>query len=300
MFESYYLLKGKEASAKLRAKTVMEHTAKMGEYYYNVGVQDFSAGLDFIKQIKNTSNVYFLSSNIYDENTNNLLFNDHKILERDNLKIGIFGVARELQTDLKGVRVENYTDVAAEKIQELRSQVDLLVMLINATKKDYDPYMKSFAGVDYIFSSLEASQTRPEIEQPLGKPYQYQLGIQGKNIGRCDIYIVDKTKPIRDVSTQMAMINYFSHRLNKLQEKDPKRKIEDIYKNSPNVLSTVERLRTGIESAKSTLSKTVNRSSFKLIALDSSVPSEKAILQSVNEVLETCTTLDKKSAKNTP
>jgi len=300
MFESYYLLKGKEASAKLRAKTVMEHTSKMGEYYYNVGVQDFSAGLDFIKQIKSTSNIYFLSSNIYDENTNSLLFNDHKILERDNIKIGIFGVARELQTDLKGVRLENYIDAATEKIQELRPQVDLLVMLINATKKDYDPYMKSFDGVDYIFSSLETSQTRPEIEQPLGKPYQYQLGIQGKNIGRCDIYIADKTKPIRDVSTQMAMINYFSQRLNKLQEKDPKRKIEDIYKNSPNVLSTVERLRTGIESAKATLSKTVNRSSFKLVALDSSVPSEKAILQSVNEVLETCTELDKNSAKNTP
>ena len=300
MFESYYLLKGKEASAKLRAKTVMEHTSKMGEYYYNVGVQDFSAGLDFIKQIKSTTNVYFLSSNIYDASTNSLLFNDHKILERDNIKIGIFGVARELQTDMKGVRVENYVDVATEKIQELRSQVDLLVMLINATKKDYDPYMKSFAGVDYIFSSLETSQTRPEIEQPLGKPYQYQLGIQGKNIGRCDIHIVDKSKPIRDVSTQMAMLNYFSQRLNKLQEKDPKRKIEDVYKNSPNVLSTVERLRTGIESARTTLSKTVNRSAFKLVALDSSVPSEKAILQSVNEVLDTCTELDNNSAKNTP
>ena len=98
----------------------------------------------------------------------------------------------------------------------------------------------------------------------------------------------------------MAMLNYFSQSLNKLQEKDPKRKIEDIYKNSPNVLSTVERLRAGIKSAKSTLSKTVNRSAFKLIALDSSFPSEKAILRSVNEVLETCTALDKNSAKNTP
>ena len=58
MFESYYFAKGKEASAKLRAKTVIEHTSKMGDYYYNVGVQDFTAGLSFIKEIENQSNVY--------------------------------------------------------------------------------------------------------------------------------------------------------------------------------------------------------------------------------------------------
>ena len=52
MFESYYFAKGKEASAKLRAKTVIEHTSKMGDYYYNVGVQDFTAGLSFIKEIE--------------------------------------------------------------------------------------------------------------------------------------------------------------------------------------------------------------------------------------------------------
>ena len=94
MFESYYFAKGKEASAKLRAKTVIEHTSKMGDYYYNVGVQDFTAGLSFIKEIENQSNVYFLSANLYDNKSDTLLFNDHIILERDNLKIGMFGVTR--------------------------------------------------------------------------------------------------------------------------------------------------------------------------------------------------------------
>jgi len=96
MFESYYLEKGKEASAMLRAQTVMKYTSEMGDYYYNVGVQDLTAGLDFIQDIEKDHSVYFLSSNLYDVDNNELLFKDHVILDRNGLKVGIFGVTREI------------------------------------------------------------------------------------------------------------------------------------------------------------------------------------------------------------
>ena len=83
------------------------------------------------------------------------------------------------------------------------------------------------------------------------------------------------------------------------KEKDPKKKIEDIYKNSPNVLATVERLRKGIESANSVLNNTKNRSSFTFIPLSRSVASEKNILKEVDKVLDTCKKLDEKGLKLT-
>ena len=104
---------------------------------------------------------------------------------------------------------------------------------------------------------------------------------------------------MRDVSSQMMMAEIFSQRLSKLQEKDPKKKIEDIYKNSPNVLATVERLRKGVESANSVLKNTPNRSSFTFVPLSGSVPSEKSILKEVDKVLETCKKLDDKGSKIT-
>ena len=97
----------------------------------------------------------------------------------------------------------------------------------------------------------------------------------------------------------MMMADIFSQRLSKLQEKDPKKKIEDIYKNSPNVLATVERLRKGIESANSVLNNTKNRSSFTFIPLSRSVASEKNILKEVDKVLDTCKKLDEKGLKLT-
>ena len=299
MFENYYLQKGKEASAMLRAQTVMKYTSKMGDYYYNVGVQDLTAGLDFIQDIEKDNSVFFLSSNLLSSETSELLFNDHVILERNGLKVGIFGVTREIQLDMVGVKASDYVETAKRKIVELRPQVDILVMLLNATQRHYQPQLNNFSNVDYIFTSLEDAKTRPEIEQPIGKPFEYRLGIQGKNIGRCDISIADKNKPVRDVSSQMMMAEVFSQRLSKLQVKDPKKKIEDIYKNSPNVLATVERLRKGIESANSVLKNTPNRSSFTFVPLSGSVPSEKSILKEVDKVLETCKELDDKGSKIT-
>ncbi len=295
MFESYYFAKGKEASAKLRAKTVIEHTSKMGDYYYNVGVQDFTAGLSFIKEIENQSNVYFLSANLYDNKSDTLLFNDHIIIERDNLKIGMFGVTRELQIELTGVKVDDYIVTAKKKINELRSQVDILVMLVNATQTHFGPFVKELNGVDYIFSSLDASRTRPEIQQVSGKPLEYKMGVQGKYIGRCDIEIIEKGKPIVDVSNQKMMLDVFSQRLKKLQERDPKRKIEDIYKNSPNVLASIERFRAGIASANATLSNVTNSSSFTLFPLSGLVESEKKTLKAVDQILDKCKKLDEKS-----
>ena len=59
LFENYYLLKEKLPSAKLRAKTVLESTAKMGDYIYNVGQYDFAAGYNFIKQLENSNDNIF-------------------------------------------------------------------------------------------------------------------------------------------------------------------------------------------------------------------------------------------------
>jgi hypothetical protein len=121
------------------------------------------------------------------------------------------------------------------------------------------------------------------------------MGVQGKYIGRCDISIAEKNKPIVDVSNQKMMLSVFSERLKKLQQRDPKRKIEDIYKNSPNVLASIQRFRSGIESANATLSKVVNTSHFTLFPLSSAVESEKKILKAVDEVLDKCRSLDDKS-----
>ncbi|SVC60906.1 uncharacterized protein METZ01_LOCUS313760, partial [marine metagenome] len=75
LFENYYLVKGKEPSSKLKAKTVLESTVKMGNYIYNVGQSDFAAGIEFLREMEETAGTHFISSNLVNAGTNELTFN---------------------------------------------------------------------------------------------------------------------------------------------------------------------------------------------------------------------------------
>ena len=153
LFENYYLINGKVASSKLKAKTILESTAKMGDYIYNIGYQDLAAGFEFIKEMEASYGTQYVSSNILKAGTDELAFNPHRIIKRGELNIGIFGLTTKLPSSVNAITVKDYIQTAKEKIAELRPQVDVLVMLLNATRIQNIDATNDFAGVDYIFSS---------------------------------------------------------------------------------------------------------------------------------------------------
>ena len=301
LFENYYLLKEKLPSAKLRAKTVLESTAKMGDYFYNVGQYDFAAGYNFIKQLENSNDIKFLSSNLYIKDTNELAFIDHHIIERNDVRIGIFGVITDIPQMVKeDVDIKDAITIAKNKINELKPQVDILVVLLNASKS-HAAYkaISDLDGVDYIFSSRETSRTRPERTQEEWKPLQYCMGIQGKYIGRLDISLSDKSKPITDVTSRVMTVNLFEERLNSLQKKAPGKPLEEIYKNNRSVLNMVEKFKSGVSESKTGMQGASNKSYYSLIPLSGNVKSEKKTLDIVDQVLKTCEELDKQNSVKT-
>tara|TARA_Y100000590_G_scaffold120426_1_gene137903 strand:+ start:4378 stop:5262 length:885 start_codon:yes stop_codon:yes gene_type:complete len=294
------LVKGKEASSILRAKTVLESTAKMGDYFYNVGESDFAAGFQFLKEMESSAGTFFLSSNLVMTESGQLAFNDHVILERNGLKIGVFGITSSISDGIKEVVVKDFITVAKEKINKLRPQVDVLVMLLNSTREESDKAIKDFAGIDYIFSSREASRTRPDRIQKADEPKRYCFGIQGKYIGLFDVKIAEKNKPIHDVTSAMMTVKIFEDRLNNLQKKNPNKPLEEVYRNNPNVLNMVQRFKTGVTQSKKELKDATNTSFYSLIALNGTVPSEKSLLKLVDQTLDRCSELDKEGARTLP
>jgi len=296
LFELNILANGKEASSKLRAKTVFESTAKMGNYIYNVGHNDFAAGLDFLKQLEISANNKFISSNIVNVGTDDLTFKSHTIIERNGIKVGVFGILSSLPASAKELELKDALTVINSKVEELRPQVDVLVMLINANKLQLDKLVSQTKNVDYIFSSRETSRTRPERKQADGSPMLYGTGIQGKYLGRVDLKLIDKNKPINDITGSMMTVDLFNERLNNLQKKNPDKPLEDVYKNNSNVLNMIQKFRNGLKESESSIDKYTNTSFYSLIALNGNVSSEKKLLSLVDQTLKTCESLDKQSA----
>ena len=296
LFELNILVNGKEASSKLRAKTVFESTAKMGNYIYNVGHNDFAAGLDFLKQLEISANNNFISSNIVKVGTDDLAFKSHTIIERNGIKVGVFGILSSLPASMKELELKDALSVINSKVEELRPQVDVLVMLINANKLQLDKLVSQTKNVDYIFSSRETSRTRPERKQADGNPMLYGTGIQGKYLGRVDLKLIDKNKPINDITGSMMTVDLFNERLNNLQKRNPDKPLEDVYKNNSNVLNMIQKFRNGLKESESSIDDYTNTSFYSLIALNGNVSSEKKLLSLVDQTLKTCESLDKQSA----
>ena len=296
LFELNILVNGKEASSKLRAKTVFESTAKMGNYIYNVGHNDFAAGLDFLKQLEISANNNFISSNIVNVGTDDLAFKSHTIIERNGIKVGVFGILSSLPASMKELELKDALSVINSKVEELRPQVDVLVMLINANKIQLDKLVSQTKNVDYVFSSRETSRTRPERKQTDGNPMLYGTGIEGKYLGRVDLKLVDKNEPINDITGSMMTVELFNERLNNLQKRNPDKPLEDVYKNNSNVLNMIQKFRNGLKESKGSIDEYTNTSFYSLVALNGNISSEKKLLSLVDQTLKTCESLDKQSA----
>lgn len=300
LFDNQYLVPAKAASSKLKAKTILSSTQDMGDYIYNVGNHDLAAGFEFLKEMDSTYDISFISSNIVLSGTNDLAFEDHRIIEQNNLKIGIFGLMRAIPPFVTEVEVLDISAIAQKKIKELRPQVDILVLLLNAEKDIYNKIQSNFQGIDYIFSSRETTRTRPESKQNINGPLKYNFGIQGKYIGRFDISLKDTGQPIKDITVPMVTIKSFEDRLNNLQKQDPSKPLEELYKNNVSALNLIGKLKQGIAESKKQTKDIANFSYFNLIYLSSKIPSEKKLLNLVNQTLKTCDELDKQGKKTSP
>ena len=71
------------------------------------------------------------------------------------MTIGIFGVITDIPQMVKEeVDIKDAITIAKNKINELRPQVDILVMLLNASKPQAAyKAISDFDAVDYVFSS---------------------------------------------------------------------------------------------------------------------------------------------------
>lgn len=280
----------------LQAKGLLQGYEKIGCDALNVGGFDLAAGKDFLMSLSEGSSIPFISANLTDTN-DNLLFPDFTIVENNGFKIGVTGVSDLIPDHIKDVKKRPYIEAANNVIAEMKSQVDFIVLLANVHRKNNEELSQNFPDADYIFVSRNTQRSRPETKQPEGGPYMYSSGNQGKYLTIVEIALNDPSQPIMDISAAKGKISSISRRLNKLQEKDPTKTIEDIYADKPNVLKLVGDYRKQLLKYESIMADAINTTKFHSVALSKTVGEDSEILAFVDETLATCSALRKKPIK---
>jgi len=267
----------------------------------NIGSYELLSGLEFLKSVDEKCSIPFLSANLKDAATGELLFDPYIIIERNGLSIGIIGVTNLKPDTLKSVEATDFVQAGNKIINKIRNKVDLIAVMANVNRKDQQELSNTFSNADFIFSSGSTNMTRKNSPQKENGPYVYSFGKQGKYLSVLKTEIKNSNQKLVDVSSFQNKIKSINKRFDRLQKKDPEKSLEEIYSNQANVIRLIDQYRQDLTKAEKSIKDAVNTLNFETIALSRAVKDDKDVLAFVDQSLATCKRLDKsvKENKNT-
>ena len=278
-------------SEKYRASVILMGYEQIGCDAINVGQYEFGGGEQFLLETASTTQIPFISANLINMQTNQLLFNPYIIIEREGLKIGVIGLTNLLPKTIKNIRADDYITARKSMLKKIKDKVDIIVMLVNANRTDQKTLTKEFKEANLIFTSGSTTLTRPMMKQPEKGPYLFSTGRESRYLNVTDISLKNKTDPIINISFLEASQQYNQRKLDRLQDTFPDQTLEDAYKGQENILNLIEKSRTTIIQADAQLEEAVNTLIFKNVALDSKIIDDQEVLEFVSTSLATCNQL---------
>jgi len=283
-------------SEKHRAKAILTGYSKIGCDAINIGHYELLGGRSFIKEMNDEFNIPFISANLRDPATNELVYAPNVLVKRGELTIGITGVTNKLPDTSKSFIIDDYIETGKKQIKELKSKADIIVILVNSDRQTHELLPSEFVDADFIVTSGSTNMTRSNTEQREGGPNLYSCGKQGKYLFVLDGELNNNKEPFINVSSYESKIKSINKRFERLQKKDPEKPLEEIYQNQTNVLKLIEQYRGELEDAKEIVESATNTLTFQTIGLSRKVQDDTELLAFVNETLETCNSLKPKKA----
>lgn len=202
------------------------------------------------------------------------------------LKVGIIGVTDHLSQAVAELRKDNYLETGQKYINELRDEVDILVMLVNGRMNQKNMILESFKEADYIYLSRTVSNTRSTIPQKDGYPIFYTIGLNGKHLIEVKTTIKDNKKPITDVSSYDTRLSNVVRQLIRLKTTVGEQTIEEKYADKPQVLAQIEYYEKQVKELENNLSKVVNKSEIKIVAMPINIEFDEEMQSFIDNVLE--------------
>ena len=279
---------GNKQSEKIRAESILKGYEKIGYDILNVGEYETLVGLPFLRRMSEKVSIPFISANLKDKSTNQLIFDPYKIINRNNLTIAFIGLTNNLADTSSTILMDDYLESGRKYIKEVSSKSDMIVLLVNADRSTQSELVDAFPKVDFIITSGSTNMSRESSPQKEGGPYLYSCGKQGKYLLKVDMNIKDSKKPIIDVSHHKKNLVSIDKRFTRLQKKDPSKTLEEIYADQSNVLSLIEKYRNELSESKKIIETAINTIEYKTIGLNRKIKDDPDMLAFVEKALVSC------------
>ena len=273
-------------SVQYKAKAFLEGMEKIGCDAFNIGDYDLAAGYDFLKSLEKNSKIPFISANLRVTKSGDLAFKPFKILEKNKLKIGIIGVTDYLPQTVSELYKENYLETGKKYINQLKDEVDILVMLVGGHLKQKNTILETFKDADYIYLSRAVSNTRSTVPQQDGYPVFYTIGLSGKHLIEVKTTLNNNISPVIDVTSYETQLSNIVRQLIRLKTTENGQSIEEKYAEQPQVLAQIQHFEKRVKEIENSLNKVVNKSEIKLVGLPKGMDYDVEMQSFIDKAIE--------------
>ena len=266
-------------AAKIRSKIITDCNNLMNYTAFNPGSRDFALGLSYLKKIENQSNFNFISCNLFNSNTKKRIFDSHLIEDYNGFKIGYIGASSSFDKDSVLIR-EPITEIA-EIYSQISNSTDYVIVLFNGTKSDLDRLNKSGIGFDLILRS--GGSSRASENGGSGETPMYESGNKGKYLNKIHVSMADMNSEMIDLDLYDKKIRQSNKHLKNKKLGDPNANLDELYKDKPKILSTIDNHRKIIKDSNKKINNAKNTIKSKKVALNTKVDSKAEILLIVDK-----------------
>ncbi len=290
-FSTTNLNKKNIESEEYRASAVLEGIGQIGCDAINVGKYELLNGLSFLKKISSKTDIPFLSANLRDSKTKELLFPPYIVLNRGVLSFGIIGLTSLLPDTSTFVFADEFIQTGNRYIDKLSDETDIIILLINTDRKSQKDLAENFKNADFIVTSGSTNLTRTNAPQSENGPYMFSCGKQGKYLQTIEASLKDPSSSFVNISDHEKKINNVKKRFERLQKKDPEKKLKEIYKEQDNVLKLIDQYRTELKSSEEAIAQAKNTIVYQTLGLNKKIKDDPEMLSFVNQTLSKCKAL---------
>jgi 2',3'-cyclic-nucleotide 2'-phosphodiesterase (5'-nucleotidase family) len=194
-----------------KARLIAMAYRRMGYQAVNVGSDDLSAGIQFLREVEKEMHLPLLSANLLEEKGGKPIFKSHVVLGLGGIRVGVFGLTSDVLKN-EGVTPEGYfisDPIAAARrmAAELAKDCDIIMSLSNlGSFKEYSKLVQQVKGVHFIIGS----GGRGFYHQPIRSDGDWQALLfqgypKGQYLGRVDLKVIKGVRDFVDLSRKANM-----------------------------------------------------------------------------------------------
>jgi 2',3'-cyclic-nucleotide 2'-phosphodiesterase (5'-nucleotidase family) len=262
--------------AKATAEIIISGFNEIGCNAFSPGSKDFAGGLSFVQKMQSMANFPFISANIQDINGNRI-FDPYIIVDSDDLSLGIIGLASPFNNS--EVYVQNPIEALSEFINEVDSQVDIIILLFDSEEADLTKLNTSNFPIDLIVRSKAKTQSSDGGNKNVPA---YSCGDRGKYLYQFDLHYVKPDVKFIDIAFHEKQISRSQKKLNKMKQNNVVADLRTMYKDDPITLKKIDTYESQIKKAKNAMANSINTITMEKHALDKNILDRPDILNIID------------------